>query len=128
MSFSNKSIDIVERLRECADLDESEYGEPGVVAMTREAADTIERLRNKSNNGDTVMQNSNAGLGELLSCPFCGGEAEPAIHLTYWWFAAVCKSCNARGPSVRIVPKSDLQTHRVLMNKANSLWNTRTPR
>jgi hypothetical protein len=45
MGFSNKSIDIVERLRECADLDESEYGEPGVVAMTREAADTIESLR-----------------------------------------------------------------------------------
>jgi len=45
MSFGNKSIHIVERLREYADLYESEYGDPGVVAMIREAADTIERLR-----------------------------------------------------------------------------------
>lgn len=45
MSFADKTIDLLERLRECADLDAAEGGEPGVVAMTREAADMIERLR-----------------------------------------------------------------------------------
>lgn len=46
MSFAaDKTVDLVERLRECADLDAAEGGEPGVVAMTREAADMIERLR-----------------------------------------------------------------------------------
>lgn len=45
MSFADKTIDIVDRLRECADLDAAEGGEPSVVALTREAADTIERLR-----------------------------------------------------------------------------------
>ena len=45
MSFADKTVDLVERLRDCADLDAAEGGEPGVVAMTREAADMIERLR-----------------------------------------------------------------------------------
>lgn len=47
MSFADKTVDLVERLRECADLDQAEGGEPAVVAMTREAADAIERLRNE---------------------------------------------------------------------------------
>lgn len=45
MSFADRAVDIVERLRECADLDAAEGGEPGAVAMTREAAEMIERLR-----------------------------------------------------------------------------------
>ena len=44
MIFSDKTVELVERLRECADLDAAEGGERGVAAMTREAADMIERL------------------------------------------------------------------------------------
>ena len=47
MSFSDTAVDLVDRLRECADLDAAEGGEPSVVAMTREAADMIDRLRNE---------------------------------------------------------------------------------
>lgn len=45
MSFADTSVDIVERLNECARLYEAESFAPGVVAMTREAADIIARLR-----------------------------------------------------------------------------------
>lgn len=61
----------------------------------------------------------------LLPCPFCGGEAKPTAHLTYSWFAPVCKSCGVRGPSVRIERGSDPQKMRELMNKADALWNRR---
>ena len=70
---------------------------------------------------------STAGLGALLTCPFCGGEARPTAHLTYSWFAPVCKSCGVIGPSVRIERGSDPQTLRKLMNRADALWNTRAP-
>jgi len=62
---------------------------------------------------------------ELLQCPFCGGEAASAAHLTYSWFAPICKSCGARGPSVRIESGADPQKMRELMNKADELWNSR---
>lgn len=68
-----------------------------------------------------------AVLGALLPCPFCGGEARPTAHLTYSWFAPVCKSCGVRGPSVNIESGSDPQKLRELMNKADALWNTRAP-
>jgi hypothetical protein len=64
---------------------------------------------------------------ELLPCPFCGGEARPTAHLTYSWFAPVCKSCGVSGPSVRIASGADRQKLRELMNKADALWNTRAP-
>ncbi len=70
---------------------------------------------------------STAGLGALLPCPFCGGEARPTAHLTYSWFAPVCKSCGVSGPSVRIESGADPQKLRELMNKADALWNTRAP-
>ena len=63
---------------------------------------------------------------ELKPCPFCGGEAKPTAHLTYSWFAPVCKSCGVRGPSVRIESGSDPQKMRELMNKADALWNRRS--
>ena len=62
---------------------------------------------------------------ELLPCPFCGGEALPTAHLTYNWFAHVCKRCNARGPSIKIERDSDLQEMRNLMNQADENWNLR---
>ena len=62
---------------------------------------------------------------ELLSCPFCGGEALPTAHLTYNWFAPVCGRCNARGPSVKIERDSDPQEMRNLMNQADENWNRR---
>ena len=62
---------------------------------------------------------------ELLPCPFCGGEALPTAHLTYNWFAPVCRRCNARGPSVRIERDSDPQEMRNLMNQADENWNRR---
>lgn len=43
--FNDKDVDIVIRLRECADLDEMEGATESVVSLTREAADTIEHLR-----------------------------------------------------------------------------------
>ena len=64
---------------------------------------------------------------ELLPCPFCGGEAAPTAHLTYSWFAPVCKSCGVRGPSFHIDSGSDPQKLRELMNKADALWNSRVP-
>jgi Lar family restriction alleviation protein len=63
----------------------------------------------------------------LLPCPFCGGEASPTVHLSYSWFAPVCKSCGVRGPSVRIERGLDQQKLRELMDKADDLWNTRYP-
>jgi hypothetical protein len=69
----------------------------------------------------------NAGLGTLLPCPFCGGEPRPTAHLTYSWFAPVCRSCGVDGPQVRIEAGTDPQTQRELMNKADALWNTRVP-
>ena len=63
---------------------------------------------------------------ELKPCPFCGGKARPTAHLTYSWFAPVCKSCGVRGPSVRIESGSDPQKMRELMNKADALWNRRS--
>ena len=57
MSFADKTVELVERLRECADLDAAEGGEPGVVAMTREAADMIERLLDEL---DEVYGNASA--------------------------------------------------------------------
>ena len=62
---------------------------------------------------------------ELLPCPFCGGEALPTAHLTYNWFAPVCRRCNTRGPSVRIERDSDPQEMRNLMNQADENWNRR---
>ena len=62
---------------------------------------------------------------ELLPCPFCGGEALPTAHLTYNWFAPVCRRCNARGPSVKIERDSDPQEMRNLMNQADENWNRR---
>lgn len=62
---------------------------------------------------------------ELLPCPFCGGVARPTAHLTYSWFAPVCTLCGARGPSVRIPESTGQQEMRELLNKADSLWNTR---
>ena len=62
---------------------------------------------------------------ELLPCPFCGGEALPTAHLTYNWFAPVCRRCNARGPSVKIKRDSDPQEMRNLMNQADENWNRR---
>jgi len=40
--------DLINRLRENADLDEMEHGNPDVVALEREAADEIERLREEA--------------------------------------------------------------------------------
>ena len=62
---------------------------------------------------------------ELLPCPFCGGEALPTAHLTYNWFAPVCRRCNVRGPSVKIERDSDPQEMRNLMNQADENWNRR---
>lgn len=62
---------------------------------------------------------------KLLPCPFCGGEALPTAHLTYSWFAPVCRSCGVSGPSVKIESGTSLQKMRELMNKADALWNTR---
>ena len=62
---------------------------------------------------------------ELLPCPFCGGEALPTAHLTYNWFAPVCRRCNVRGPSVKIERDSDPQEMRNLMNQADENWNLR---
>lgn len=62
---------------------------------------------------------------ELLPCPFCGDEALPTAHLTYNWFAPVCRRCNARGPSVKIERDSDPQEMRNLMNQADENWNRR---
>ncbi len=62
---------------------------------------------------------------ELLPCPFCGGEALPTAHLTYNWFAPVCRRCNVRGPSVKIERASDPQEMRNLMNQADENWNRR---
>ena len=62
---------------------------------------------------------------ELLPCPFCGGEALPTAHLTYNWFAPVCRRCNTRGPSVKIERDSDPQEMRNLMNQADENWNRR---
>lgn len=80
-------------------------------------------------NEDTETTNRTAVAGRdssgLLACPFCGGEAKPTAHLTYSWFAPVCKSCGVRGPTVRIEPGTDPQTMCELMNKADALWNTR---
>ena len=64
-------------------------------------------------------------MSDLNPCPFCGGEAAPTAHLQYSWFAPVCKSCGARGPSVRIQAGASHQAMRELMNKADELWNTR---
>ena len=61
----------------------------------------------------------------LLPCPFCGGEALPTAHLTYNWFAPVCRRCNVRGPSVKIERDSDPQEMRNLMNQADENWNRR---
>ena len=62
---------------------------------------------------------------ELLPCPFCGGEALRTAHLTYNWFAPVCRRCYARGPSVKIERDSDPQEMRNLMNQADENWNRR---
>ena len=39
------------------------------------------------------MRNEKSKNERLLSCPFCGGEAEPS--LTDWKFAVRCKRCKA---------------------------------
>lgn len=62
---------------------------------------------------------------KLKPCPFCGGEAAQTAHLTYSWFAPVCKSCGARGPSVRIEQGTSSQKMRELLNEADAKWNTR---
>lgn len=45
MRFDDITIDIVNRLNECADIDEAEGATAAVVRMTREAAETIKQLR-----------------------------------------------------------------------------------
>ena len=88
---------------------------------------TTKQTQQDVNEGTMGPSPSTAGLGALLPCPFCGGEARPTAHLTYSWFAPVCKSCGVSGPSVRIESGADPQKLRELMNKADALWNTRAP-
>lgn len=64
-------------------------------------------------------------MDELLSCPFCGGKPVPTMHLSYNWFAPVCASCNARGPSIKILPGSSKQEISRLLRLANDSWNRR---
>ena len=79
------------------------------------------------NNVSGAASALNDGLGALLPCPFCGGEARPTAHIAYSWFAPVCKSCGARGPSIRIERGASPQKMRELLNEANALWNIRAP-
>ncbi len=67
----------------------------------------------------------NDGLGALLPCPFCGGKARSTAHLAYSWFAPVCNSCGARGPSVSVERGASPQKMRELLNEADALWNIR---
>jgi hypothetical protein len=80
---------------------------------------------NKTTAPETCTALAGRDSSVLLGCPFCEGEARPTAHLTYSWFAPVCKSCGVRGPTVRIERGLDPQTMRELMNKADALWNTR---
>ena len=57
MSFSDKTIPLQDRLRECAELDAAEGCEPSVVAMMLEAADEL----------DTIKQ-ENAYLRTQIAC------------------------------------------------------------
>lgn len=55
----NNQNDIIQRLRDNADLDEAEHGNARVVQLEREAADEIERLRGELSRFDdsvTVKQ------------------------------------------------------------------------
>ena len=79
------------------------------------------------NNVSGAASALNDGLGALLPCPFCGGEARPTAHIAYSWFAPVCKSCGARGPSVRVESGASPQKMRELLNNADALWNIRAP-
>lgn len=45
--FDDTDIDIVERLSECANIDEAEGATMEVVRMTREAANVIRELRKR---------------------------------------------------------------------------------
>jgi hypothetical protein len=63
--------DIVERLRTThAEVVRDDGGECDFIAMFREAADEIERLRGERQH-DPI----------LLPCPVCGGEAIHAIEM-----------------------------------------------
>lgn len=61
----------------------------------------------------------------LKRCPFCGGKAQPTVHLEYSWFAPVCISCGARGPSVRIDRGLSSKEMSELMSEADAKWNRR---
>ena len=57
MSFSDKTIPLQDRLRECAELDAAEGCEPSVVAMMLEAADELDKATQE-----------NAYLREQIAC------------------------------------------------------------
>ena len=63
--------------------------------------------------GDKAAQERMTEKGELLPCPFCGGEAR-VIGVGKWRYA-VCKKCTIEGPV-----KMDI-------DEARLAWNTRAP-
>lgn len=63
--------------------------------------------------GDKAAQERLTERGELLPCPFCGGEAR-VVGVGKWRYA-VCKKCTIEGPV-----KMDI-------DEARLAWNTRAP-
>ena len=63
--------------------------------------------------GDKAAQERLTERGELLLCPWCGGEAR-VVGVGKWRYA-VCKKCTIEGPV-----KMDI-------DEARLAWNTRAP-
>ena len=63
--------------------------------------------------GDKAAQERLSERGELLRCPWCGGEAR-VVGVGKWRYA-VCKKCTIEGPV-----KMDI-------DEARLAWNTRAP-
>ena len=63
--------------------------------------------------GDREAQEVITARGELLRCPWCGGEAR-VVGVGKWRYA-VCKKCTIEGPV-----KMDI-------DEARLAWNTRAP-
>lgn len=72
------------------------------------------------------MSEQNAGNGELLSCPFCGGKARehynPDSRVDYNETYIVCDMCEAQGAYVLIGRDDDAEECR---RDAAEAWNTR---
>lgn len=63
--------------------------------------------------GDKAAQERMTERGELLPCPWCGGEAR-MVGVGKWRYA-VCKKCTIEGPVKRDI------------DEARLAWNTRAP-